>query len=300
MAKGEINQLNLFQAIQKSWWMDTSADMENWSEDNPAWGQCAVTALTVQDFLGGEILRLDLTKHPDPKVAVMRSHYFNRINGEMLDVSSDQFGDINRFYAFRSSNGIIVRNRHYFLKNQDTRSRYAHLRYNVAKLLGKNSPLFGDCIYVYCLANAMLSDCQKSRFGCVVKYCDQIVTVTFNRILGCMKDWAEPQCIRLNIQSRTQSMIGCCSHAEEEALVQVRDLKLNPSECDFYVAGFRSSGLAAILPEKRFSCIRCATNFYLHGVGRIFVPVKDRWESMTAEEAIQSAKKYALGEKRIL
>lgn len=298
MSKGEVNQFYLFQAISKSWARDTSADSENWNLDNPAWGQCAVTALTVQDFLGGELIRMDLTGHNDPKIAIMRSHYFNKIGEAELDISSSQFGDINRFYQFRYSQEVSVRDRSYLLDNKDTSARYACLRYEVARLLGGDNPLFRNYIYKICLEGAMLSNCQKGKFGCMVKHRGSFVAKGQNQIMECMKDWAEPQCIRLNIQSRTESMIGCCSHAEEVALVQARDLNLNLSECDFYVAGFHSSGLTVIPSEKRFSCIRCATQFYLHKVGRIFVPVKDKWEPMTADEAVQTAKKFATGEKK--
>lgn len=298
MNKSEINQLYLFQAISKSWTRDTSADHEGWTSDNPAWGECAVTALTVQDFLGGELVRMDLTGHNDPKIAAARSHYFNRINEALLDISSSQFGDVNRFYQFRSSQEVSVRDRSYLLGNTDTATRYVCFRHEVARLLGGDNPLFRNYIYKTCLADAMLSNCQKGKFGCAVKYRGQLVVESHNQVMECMKDWAEPQCIRLNIQSRTESMIGCCSHAEEVALVQARDLTLNLNECDFYVAGFHSSGLTVIPSEKRFSCIRCATQFYLHKVGRIFVPVKDRWEPMTADEAVQTAKKFAIGEKK--
>src|SRR3989344_3519027 len=298
MSKGEVNQLYLFQAISKSWTRETSADPEGWTPDNPAWGQCAVTALTVQDFLGGELVRLDLTGHGNPKVAAMRSHYFNRIGEAELDISSSQFGDVNRFYQFRSSQEVSVRDRSYLVGNTDTVARYVRLRHEVARLLSGDNPLFRNCVYKTCLTGAMLSNCQKGKFGCIVKHRGLVVASGHNQIMECMKDWAEPQCIRLNIQSRTESMIGCCSHAEEVALVQARDLNLNLSECDFYVAGFHSNGLTVVPSEKRFSCIRCATQFYLHKVGRIFVPIKDRWESMTADEAVQTAKKFAIGEKK--
>ena len=43
-------------AIRAAWGPDTSDDPEEWSELNPARGQCAVTALLVHELLGGEIL----------------------------------------------------------------------------------------------------------------------------------------------------------------------------------------------------------------------------------------------------
>jgi hypothetical protein len=44
-------------ALESSWSEATSADSERWTGRNPAWGQCAVTALSVQDYLGGTLLR---------------------------------------------------------------------------------------------------------------------------------------------------------------------------------------------------------------------------------------------------
>jgi len=299
MAKGEIGRFNMSQAIQRSWSMDTSMDSENWSPGNPAWGQCAVTALTVQDFLGGEIVRLDLTSHSDSQIASGKTHYFNRIGDADLDISVSQFGDENRFNRFRRSQETSVRSRSCLLEDENTRLRYINLRLKVAKYLARNNPLFKDPIYRMCLVAALVSDCQKGKYGCAVQHEEAILEVTHNRILECNRDWTEPQCIRINIPARTESMIGCCGHAEEFAFVKVRDWKLNPAECNFYVAGFRSSGLVYIKPEKDFTCLRCATQLYMHKVGRIFVPVKDHWEPMTAEEAVQSAKKFATQEKKL-
>jgi hypothetical protein len=42
-------------AIKYSWVNETSADSENWTRENPSYGQCVVTALIVDDYLGGEI-----------------------------------------------------------------------------------------------------------------------------------------------------------------------------------------------------------------------------------------------------
>src|ERR1700724_3464771 len=42
--------------LAQAWSRDTSSDAEHWSASNPAWGQCAVTALIVQDLLGGHLL----------------------------------------------------------------------------------------------------------------------------------------------------------------------------------------------------------------------------------------------------
>lgn len=55
-----------------------------WTEQNPAWGQCAVTALLVQNLLGGELIRTAM----DP----YGSHYYNRLpDGTEVDLTFCQF-----------------------------------------------------------------------------------------------------------------------------------------------------------------------------------------------------------------
>jgi hypothetical protein len=43
-------------AIRGAWSLETSDEPENWTPDNPAAGQCAVTARVVRDYLGGDVL----------------------------------------------------------------------------------------------------------------------------------------------------------------------------------------------------------------------------------------------------
>lgn len=53
---------------------------KNWSVGNKVLGQCAVTALVVQYFFGG-----DIYKHNK------YSHYFNVLNGQVVDLTRSQF-----------------------------------------------------------------------------------------------------------------------------------------------------------------------------------------------------------------
>ena len=80
-------QTDLVEALRKSWTRGTSYSPERWTEKNPAVGQCAVTALIVQEELGGEIVRV---------AAVMSSecseeHYYNLVDGEVFDATREQF-----------------------------------------------------------------------------------------------------------------------------------------------------------------------------------------------------------------
>lgn len=80
-----MNRDALTMKLQQCWSAETSVDPENWSEENPAWGQCAVTAMVVFQYLGGQIIRGEYEGG---------SHYWNRLDdGTELDLTLSQFGD---------------------------------------------------------------------------------------------------------------------------------------------------------------------------------------------------------------
>lgn len=70
---------NVHKALRNSWSIHSST---KWREDNPALGQCGVTALVVQDLLGGEILK---TKYGEIW------HFYNLIDDAPLDFTESQF-----------------------------------------------------------------------------------------------------------------------------------------------------------------------------------------------------------------
>lgn len=76
------------QAIRESWALDTSDDPDEWSPANPSRGQCDVTALVVNDYVGGELLGaavfLDGVR--------IEGHMWNRLpNGLEVDLTREQF-----------------------------------------------------------------------------------------------------------------------------------------------------------------------------------------------------------------
>jgi len=305
MMRDKIKLADLESVLWKSWSQETSADSARWTKHNPAWGQCAVTALVVQDFLGGLLWRLDISKHPNHIISVMRSHYFNNIDfcGDNIfwdiDLSESQFGSGGHNEVRRYAEPAQEKTREYLLNNKSTKERYKKLRYRVNEILSGENPIFKEQTFMKCLMAALDSNCQKGKYGCVVKNDGQIVVETFNSILDVCQDWSEPECIRVknDIPSRTESMIGCCSHAEEEALRVIRNMRLNPRECELYVAGFRSNGLVYIKSEPVFTCLRCAIQLHMHGIGAIHVPCREGWAKLTAKEAVETAKKFATQEK---
>ena len=67
-------------ALRKSW---SRASASQWTEENPAAGQCNVTALLVHELFGGELLKTPLPAG---------DHFYNRIEGRRYDFTESQFG----------------------------------------------------------------------------------------------------------------------------------------------------------------------------------------------------------------
>ena len=53
-----------------------------WSEDNKCYGMCTITSLVIFDFFGGRICKMRIGD---------TLHYFNLIDGEIVDITSSQY-----------------------------------------------------------------------------------------------------------------------------------------------------------------------------------------------------------------
>ena len=60
----------------------SGASSSQWRPENPAAGQCSVTALLVQELLGGEILKTRVGA---------AWHFYNRLDGVRHDLTDSQF-----------------------------------------------------------------------------------------------------------------------------------------------------------------------------------------------------------------
>lgn len=111
-------------AIAEAWCRETSASPEEWSEENPALGQCAVTALVVQDLLGGRLVR---------DTVGGQSHYFNLVLGGALglDLTMVQFGEGAQYDGAPEE-----RDREYVLSFPHTAARYELMRRRLVEALG--------------------------------------------------------------------------------------------------------------------------------------------------------------------
>ncbi len=69
----------LYDRLKAAWSTQTASC---WTPGNPARGQCSVTALVVQDVLGGDILK---TRTPGG------THFYNAVGGVRWDFTVSQF-----------------------------------------------------------------------------------------------------------------------------------------------------------------------------------------------------------------
>ena len=103
---------DLTAALRSSWSAATSVSPERWTASTPSLGQCAVTALVLQDYLGGELHR---------GIVGETSHYWLQTgSGDIIDLTLEQF-----------SNPTVVptgvRDRDYVLSSESTSARYRTL-----------------------------------------------------------------------------------------------------------------------------------------------------------------------------
>lgn len=102
-----------------SWSYETCSPglKKEWNKENPSLGQCAVTSLIVNDFFGGKIMKC---------MTLSGSHYYNLIDGKIVDLTVEQFlGEIPKY------EDSSERTRDYLLSNEDTKKRYKNLLYNL-------------------------------------------------------------------------------------------------------------------------------------------------------------------------
>ena len=109
--------------LKQSWTTETCVlgSRKEWNSDNPSLGQCAITALVVNDYFGGKIMRV---------MTNSGSHYYNLIDNKVIDLTVEQFnGEIPEYQKGEE------RTREYLLSNEDTKKRYLALLNNLEKTI---------------------------------------------------------------------------------------------------------------------------------------------------------------------
>ncbi len=121
----EINKINY--ALINSWSKETSYELvkDNWSLKNKSLGQCAITSLIIQDYLGGDIVFAE-TIFDNSSVI---NHYWNFIDNIDYDLTIQQFTSNYKFINKK----IVSRNT--LLGNLDTLKRYQILKEKVDNYL---------------------------------------------------------------------------------------------------------------------------------------------------------------------
>ena len=126
-----IHLKNIVKAFEASWKADTAYDKSDWTEDNKARGQCVVSSLVVQDYLGGDLLRYSIEAEN-----LDETHYINQLDdGTLIDTTGKQYVtpvssrlkpiDLKGFNSAREK----------MLCDEDTRSRYELLKARVVSYM---------------------------------------------------------------------------------------------------------------------------------------------------------------------
>lgn len=117
---------HITEALRASWSPETSTWGEDLPVDNPARGQCAVSSLVVQDFLGGDLFRVRANGE-----GIDEKHYYNVLDdGTVIDTTREQYQGkvVSLTPAPVDLEGKYVSIREKVLDNEDTRKRYELLR----------------------------------------------------------------------------------------------------------------------------------------------------------------------------
>ncbi|MCR5188209.1 MAG: DEAD/DEAH box helicase family protein [Treponema sp.] len=123
----QINTLDdLYNVLRKCWAKETAYPncQNEWVSTDPSFGQCAITAMIVYDLFGGTIHRI--------RVNGGGTHYFNKINGQYVDLTREQFDLYNIPVSYESNEQM---DRQYCGKNGDTKKRYELLLDNIRNYL---------------------------------------------------------------------------------------------------------------------------------------------------------------------
>ena len=120
LARLSILKRSLFESFSK----ETAYYPDRFDPSNPSFGHCSVVALIVQDIFGGKILYTKATLPNGERFA----HYYNVIEGKMVDFTREQFPEGTTFIeAFEKTEGYKTP-REFMLSFEDTMRRYEVLR----------------------------------------------------------------------------------------------------------------------------------------------------------------------------
>lgn len=123
----EITLNDFFEIMLKSWVKESAyptaqKDPQFNLANDPTYGQCAVTEMLVNKFFCGDISKIH--------VYGGGTHYFNVINGQIFDLTRDQFDLYNIPADYSTGTNVPLQ---YCGKNVNTKARYDILEKNLIK-----------------------------------------------------------------------------------------------------------------------------------------------------------------------
>ena len=120
---------DLYKILRKCWCKETAypSCQKDWVDDDPTYGQCAITAMLIYDMFGGTIHRI--------RVDGGGTHYFNKIQNHYIDFTREQFDLYNIPVEYEPNEEM---QRVYCGKNPDTQKRYELLIQRVSNYLKQN------------------------------------------------------------------------------------------------------------------------------------------------------------------
>ena len=128
---------SLTRAVQASWNAETHYVAITFSAENPSRGQCVISSLVVQDYLGGELVRVAAKG-----VGIDEKHYYNMLDdGTTIDTTRQQYNGMNVALTLAPVDlkGKYASTREKLLNDDDTRQRYDILSKRVKEYLEVNN-----------------------------------------------------------------------------------------------------------------------------------------------------------------
>ena len=125
----QMGKESLLRILSCCWKKDTSSDPDGWTIHNPAWGQSAITAAIVQDYLGGEIVWSPVLLSDGRTI----SHYYNQIDSAIIDFTGRQFPLGTSIPEPIARTGNFATTRQYILSYPQTEERYRRLKKRVER-----------------------------------------------------------------------------------------------------------------------------------------------------------------------
>jgi len=150
-----------------------------------------------------------------------------------------------------------------------------------------------DKIYEICLDLAKSSPCQKRGFGCVLTNGIDIISQSNNHDIDTISNLCKPRCIRFDMSSGSDSMIGDCGHAEEHTIWECIKKTGSAVGTELWVLGV-SKPQKEVLENTKFYCVRCSTLMRYAKVSGVHIHYNNEWHWVTTSEAYATSLEYSI------